>query len=81
VTPQTALVQHQPFIETGAWKDLPETHDQRPGVKVCPIERAKHLQSFLDSGQVKNKSELAMVMGLSRARITQILRRLDSSIQ
>ena len=68
-------------LDIHPWKalsDLPETHDLHPGVKVCPIERAKLLQALIDSGQVKNRSELATRLGISRARITQILRRLKA---
>ena len=68
-------------IEIHPWKaqkDLPVTRDMHPGVKACPIERARQLQARIDSGEVKNRSELAAKLGVSRARVSQILGRLNS---
>jgi hypothetical protein len=61
-----------------ALQDLPETRDPHPSVKVCPIERARQLQALIESGQFRNRAELAKHLKVSRARVTQILRRLDS---
>ena len=33
--------------------------DLHPGVKACPIKRAKELQALIESGQVKNRADLA----------------------
>jgi len=43
---------------------------------------AKEYKKMIDSGEVKNQSELAKLTGISRARVTQILRllKLDSLI-
>ncbi|GAI85324.1 unnamed protein product [marine sediment metagenome] len=38
-----------------------------------PIFLAKEYKRMIDSGKVKNKSELAKLKGISRARVTQIL--------
>lgn len=49
-----------------------------------PIYLAKEYKEMIDSGEVKNQSELARKLGISRARVTQILSllKLDSfSIQ
>ena len=36
-----------------------------------------YYQSLLDSGVVQTRAELARYLGVSRARVTQVLRRLD----
>lgn len=41
--------------------------------KLIAEERRKRMLQMLESGEVKNRSELASVFGLSRARISQIL--------
>jgi DNA repair protein RadC len=39
-----------------------------------PIYLAKEYKQMIDNGQVKNQSDLAQKLGISRARVTQILR-------
>ncbi len=46
---------------------------QRPD----PKDTARRYQSLLDAGTVKTRAELARFLGVSRARVTQVLRRLD----
>lgn len=41
------------------------------------MEKARHYQSLLDSGEVKTRAELARYLGVSRARVTQVLRQLE----
>ncbi len=38
---------------------------------------ARYYQSLLDSGEVKTRAELARFLGVSRARVTQVLKRLE----
>jgi len=38
-----------------------------------PIYLAKEFKEMIDSGKVKNQSDLARKLGISRARVTQIL--------
>ena len=38
---------------------------------------AHHYQALLDSGEVKTRADLARKVGVSRARVTQVLRRLS----
>jgi hypothetical protein len=40
------------------------------------MKLALHYQSLLDSGTVKTRAELARRLGVSRARVTQVLKRL-----
>jgi len=41
-----------------------------------PIKLARYYQSLLDSGKFENRSALARYLGVSRARVTQVLKRL-----
>ena len=43
-----------------------------------PLKLARHYQSLLDSGQFENRAALARFLGVSRARVTQVLRRLEA---
>lgn len=40
-------------------------------------QRARELQALLDRGEVKTRAEIANRLGVSRARVTQILGRLN----
>ena len=40
---------------------------------------ASYYQSLLDSGEVGTKAELARYLGISRARVTQVLNRLNTA--
>jgi hypothetical protein len=42
-----------------------------------PLKLARYYQSLLDSGQFENRAALARYLGVSRARVTQVLRRLQ----
>jgi hypothetical protein len=42
-----------------------------------PLNLARYYQSLLDSGQFENRAALARYLGVSRARVTQVLRRLN----
>jgi hypothetical protein len=41
-----------------------------------PLKLARYYQSLLDSGKFENRAALARFLGVSRARVTQVLRRL-----
>src|SRR6516165_2319367 len=43
-----------------------------------PLKLARYYQSLLDSGQFESRAELARYLGVSRARVTQVLKRLDT---
>ena len=64
-------------ILTLPWKGLKSVPKPAPKPKVLggdPQARARQLQAMLDAGELKNRAELARRLGLSRARITQILK-------
>jgi hypothetical protein len=41
-----------------------------------PLKLARYYLSLLDSGKFENRAALARFLGVSRARVTQVLRRL-----
>ena len=66
--------------------DLPEAPKRRrkPSERETTnrsqgIETACRYQALLDDGTVKTRAELARFLGVSRARVTQVLRRLDQN--
>jgi hypothetical protein len=44
-----------------------------------PLKLARYYQSLLDSGHFENRAALARYLGVSRARITHVLKRLSSA--
>ena len=42
-----------------------------------PLKLARYYQSLLDSGNFENRAALACYLGVSRARVTQVLKRLN----
>jgi hypothetical protein len=44
-----------------------------------PLKLARYYQSLLESGKFKNRASLAHYLGVSRARVTQVLQRLIPS--
>ena len=44
-----------------------------------PLNLARYYQSLLDSGQFANRAALAGYLGVSRSRVTQVLRRVKPS--
>ena len=64
------------------WNDF---SDARPEPNPAPKERrdplklARYYQSLLDSGKFESRAALARYLGVSRARVTQVLRRLDTT--
>jgi hypothetical protein len=43
-----------------------------------PLKLARYYQSLLDSGRFENRAALARHLGVSRARVTQVLHRLEN---
>lgn len=41
------------------------------------MKLARHYQALLDSGKFENRAALARHLSVSRARVTQVLRRLE----
>jgi hypothetical protein len=50
--------------------------DHKPGrARPDPNARAREWRRMLDAGEVANQAELARRVGVSRARVTQVLRK------
>ena len=71
-----------PKVEFHCWKPISGIPTpQKPPKKPKPdrMRLPLYYQSLLDSGEVKTRAELARYLGVSRARVTQVLKRLDDS--
>lgn len=67
-------------IELYPWSSLSAIEfppSKRPRVNRDPLALARFYQSLLDSKVVENRAALSRYLGVSRARVTQVLRRLD----
>jgi hypothetical protein len=69
-----------PKVGFHCWKPVTgipkaETAPRKP--KPDRMRLPLYYQSLLDSGEVKTRAELARYLGVSRARVTQVLKRLD----
>ena len=58
-------------------ESLQEPPPPPPRVKRDPLELARFYQSLLDRGVVENRAGLARYLGVSRARVSQVLKRLQ----
>ena len=93
--PRVVQHSHHGFVEFGAfsrvsrgvfllypWNSLPtipeKTSERRAAVRD-PLRLAKYYQSLLDSGEFKTRADLARFLGVSRANVTQVLKRLGRS--
>lgn len=50
-----------------------------PHERHTPLKIASYYLSLLDSGKFENRAALARYLGVSRARVTQVLKRLNSA--
>ena len=57
---------------------FPEKPEPKPEPKERrdPLKLARYYQSLLDSGKFESRAALARYLGVSRARVTQVLMRL-----
>lgn len=70
------------MFELFAWgSDFPGKLEPKPVPKERPdgLKLARHYQALLNSGKFENRAALARHLGVSRARVTQVLRRLMPS--
>jgi len=68
-----------PQISLYPWgSGFPEKPEPKPEPRERPdgMKLAHHYQALLDSGKFENRAALARHPGVSRARVTQVLRRL-----
>src|SRR5262249_40151757 len=70
-----------PVIEFIPWNGSSSLEPQvlpPPSEPRDPLKLARNYQPLLDSGQLENRAALARYLGVSRARVTQVLRRVTS---
>jgi hypothetical protein len=78
---QVNRLRRSPVIALFPWN---AAADAKPEPKLAPKERrdplklARYYQSLLDSGKFESRAALARYLGVSRARVTQVLRRLGN---
>ena len=70
------VVELHPWITT---EELPEPDPKPQRVNRDPLAIARFYQSLLDSGVAETRAELSRYLGVSRARVTQVLKRLAPS--
>jgi hypothetical protein len=79
---QIKKLRRSPQIALYPWgTDFPEKPEPRPAPRKCgdPLKLARYYQSLMDSGQFANRAALARYLGVSRSRVTQVLRRVKPS--
>ncbi|MCZ2342039.1 MAG: hypothetical protein LC104_09630 [Bacteroidales bacterium] len=72
-------LERRPVIVLRPWyAHSDEKPESTPARKERPdgMKLARHYQALLDSGKFENRAALARHLGVSRARVTQVLRRL-----
>jgi hypothetical protein len=57
---------------------IPTSSPAKPKAKRDPLALARYYQSLLDDGTVTNQAELARHLGVTQARVSQVLRRLKT---
>ena len=77
---RTKRLRRFPRIEMSKWNSISdrirvESEPDKP--KRERMRLPNYYQSLLDSGTVETRAELARFLGVSRARVTQVLKRLN----
>ncbi len=72
------VIKFYPWIAT---QELQEPNKKPKRVNRDPLALAHYYQSILDSGIVKTRAELSRYLGVSRARVTQVLNRITSKTE
>ncbi|MCA9046713.1 MAG: hypothetical protein KDA69_20455, partial [Planctomycetaceae bacterium] len=57
---------------------MPKRESKAPSQKRDPLRLARYYQSLLNSGKFESRAALARHLGVSRARVTQVLNRLKA---
>jgi len=73
-------LRRSPKVEFYPWNPIsaiPKSKRKQKKSRPNGLETARYYQSLLDSGVVQTRAELARHLGFSRARVTQVLRRLE----
>ena len=73
-----------PVVKFYPWNDSAPRTAESPKAQSPtrdPLRLARYYQSLLDSGKFESRAALARHLGVSRARVTQVLRRLKDAEQ
>jgi hypothetical protein len=62
----------------GAVLDAKPEPQPAPKERRDPLKLARYYQSLMDSGKFESRAALARYLGVSRPRVTQVLRRLET---
>ena len=76
---QVNRLRRLPVIALLPWNAFSDAKPEpKPAAKERrdPLKLARHYQSLLDSGKFERRAALARYLGVSRPRVTQVLRRL-----
>lgn len=79
---RTKRLRRLPEIEMFKWNSISNRiREEREAAKPKRdrLRLAHHYQALLDSGEVETRAELARYLGVSRARVTQVLNQLKTS--
>ena len=75
-------LRRKPVIEFHAWNTPPtikKKHNDPGKPDRDPLRLARYYQGLLNSGKFESRAALARFLGVSRARVTQVLNRLQVS--
>jgi hypothetical protein len=78
-TLQFKRLRRSPAISLHPWDSQKQTEPEpkpKPKERRDPLKLAMHYQALLDTGRLENRAALARYLGVSRARVTQVLKRL-----
>ena len=65
------------MVPWNSHSDAKPEPEPAPKERCDPLKLAQYYLSLMDSGKFENLAALARYLGVSRARVTQVLRRLD----
>lgn len=72
-------LRQSPTVCFHAWNPIPKRKSAtKPKKKRDRMRLARYYQALLDSGKFESRAALARSLGVSRARVTQVLRRLNT---
>ena len=77
---QVKRLRRSPVIAMYPWgvPETPKPNISPPREKRDPLKLARYYKSLLDSGKFENRAALVRFLGVSRARVTHVLKRLTS---
>lgn len=79
---QIRRLRQTPIIEFFPWAAQPiagcSQTEAKPKIVDAPLAMAQYYQSLLENGVVESRAELARYLGVSRAHVTQVLRKLQN---